>query len=190
MISSAKFWIQMAVFQVIFGLAVFAITRQFYMDDSASVSVDPPILRPMVPWPEGITKSDPAEFGSLTFSKLPLEDPGEISRQANALFADKQYSKAAQLYEQLLAFAPDNVDTYNNLGLTLHYLGQTTEALRRLNEGIAVNSKNQRIWLTLGFVNSQLGNADQARVALTTAIEMGADSTVGKSAAKMLESLP
>jgi len=89
-----------------------------------------------------------------------------------------------------LVLEPNDVDTYNNLGLTLHYLGRSTEALDKLNEGVAVDPTYQRIWLTLGFVNRQLGNTGQARTALTTAVKMDADSEIGQSATKMLEELP
>jgi Flp pilus assembly protein TadD len=82
------------------------------------------------------------------------------------------------------------VDTYNNLGITLHYLGRSAEALRWLNEGIAKDPTYQRIWLTLGFVNSELGDTGQARIALTKAVQMGADNEIGQSAVRMLENLP
>jgi Flp pilus assembly protein TadD len=72
----------------------------------------------------------------------------------------------------------------------LHYLGRSTEALDILHKGVAVDSNYQRIWLTLGFVNKQLGNSEQARKALTTAVQLDPDTDVGKSAAKMLEGLP
>ena len=93
------------------------------------------------------------------------------------------------MYERLLAFNPNNAETYNNLGLTLHYLGRSTDALRRLNEGVAVDAENQRIWLTLGYVNSQLGNTEQARAALTTAVQIGSDELIRQAAMKMLEDL-
>lgn len=47
-----------------------------------------------------------------------------------------------------------------------------------------------RGWLTLGFVNSQLGNIEQARSALTTAVRMDADNEIGQAAAEMLAELP
>jgi len=53
-----------------------------------------------------------------------------------------------------------------------------------------VDPTYQRIWLTLGFVNSQMGNTAEARTALGTAVQLGADTDVGKSAAKMLADLP
>jgi hypothetical protein len=52
-----------------------------------------------------------------------------------------------------------------------------------------VDPSYQRIWLTLGFVNSQVGNTGKAREALTTAAQMGADTEVGQSATQMLQDL-
>lgn len=191
MIRSAKFWIPMMVFQVIFGLAVFTITRQYYIYDSDNVSSDPTTIeQPSFVWPGSITETNPVQFESSTPSQSTIEDPVELSRQADEFFANKQYDRAAKLYEQLLAFGPDNVATYNNLGITLHYLGRSTEALRWLNEGVAVDPTHQRIWLTLGFVNSAVGDTEQARTALTNAAQMGANNEVGQSAVRMLENLP
>ena len=93
------------------------------------------------------------------------------------------------MYEKLLALDPDNVDTLNNLGLTLHYVGRSDEARQRLNEGAALDPTYQRIWLTLGFVNSTLGNVADARAALNTAVGMDPDNDVGKSASRMLKEL-
>ena len=66
----------------------------------------------------------------------------------------------------------------------------TGKALGKLNEGVGVDPTSQRIWLTLGFVNSQLGNTEQAHTALTTAVKINADNEIGQSAVKMLENLP
>jgi len=190
MIPSARFWIMMTVFQVVFGLAIFTITRQYYIHNSDNVSAEPTMIgEPSIAWPDRITETNPAQFGLPRSSQPIIEDAALISRQAEEAFANKQYSKAAELYEQLLALSPNNVTAYNNLGITLHYLGRSAEALRKLNEGVAVDPTYQRIWLTLGFVNSQLGDTEQARTALTSAAQMGADNEVGQSALKMLENL-
>ncbi len=50
--------------------------------------------------------------------------------------------------------------------------------------GLAVDPTHQRIWLTLGFVSSQLGNTEQARTALTTAIELGPTPTLDSTRQK------
>jgi Flp pilus assembly protein TadD len=83
-----------------------------------------------------------------------------------------------------------DVETHNNLGITLYYLGKSSEAILRLNEGVTIDPTHQRIWLTLGFVNSQIGDTVQARTALNTAAKINSDNEIGKSAIKMLEDLP
>ena len=187
----AKFWISLAAFQAVFGLAVFAITRDYYVHDANTVSAQPSTAgRSALVWPDGITESDIAQLSSPAFGEPDLEDPVEISRQADEFFANRQYNKAADMYERLLAFDPNNAEIHNNLGLTLHYLGRSNEALRRLNDGVAADPTHHRIWLTLGYVNNQLGNTEQARAALTTASQIGSDESIRQSAIKMLENLP
>jgi tetratricopeptide (TPR) repeat protein len=191
MVLNLKFWIPMTVFQIVFGLTIFTITRQYYIPDSDNVSNAPTeISQPSFVWPDGITETNPAQLNSSTFSQSTIEDPAEISRQADEYFTKKQYDKAAESYERLLVLSPNNVETYNNLGITLHYLGRSSEALQRLNEGVVVDPTHQRIWLTLGFVYSQAGNTESARTALTAAAKIDADNEIGKSAVKMLENLP
>jgi len=191
LILNAKFWISFAVFQVVFGLAVFAITRDYYTQDKGTVSAHPPTIGQSAPvWPNGITETQIARLSSPALVEPTTLDPFEISRRANEYFANRQYDEAAEMYEQLLAFSPNDAEIYNNLGLTLHYLGRSTEALDRLNEGVAADPEHQRIWLTLGYVNSQLGNTEQARAALTTATQVGTDESIRQSANRMLEELP
>jgi len=186
-----KFWTLLAVFQVFFGLAVFGITREVYMQDAPVVSGHPPITATSSPgWSQGITATDISQLSSPGLSMPTLSDPAEIYRRANEYFANRQYQGAAELYDQLLAFSPNDAEIYNNLGLTLFYIGRPDDALRRLNEGVAVDAGHQRIWLTLGYVNSELGNTEQARSALTNAMERGSDEKIRQAAMKMLAELP
>jgi len=191
MMRSNKFWISLVAFEVVFGLVIFGLTRQYYMQVPEIVSADP-VMPPQSSstWPDTITETDLARFNLLVPGQSATNDPAEISRQANQFFASGQYDRAVILYERLLTFRPDDVDTYNNLGLTLHYIGRSAEALVKLNEGVIVDPTYQRIWLTLGFVSSQVGNTDQARTALTNAVQMGTNDEIRKTATEMLESLP
>jgi tetratricopeptide (TPR) repeat protein len=192
MIRDAKFWISMAVFQVLFGFAVFAITRDYYAVDTDEVITQPPAAASQsVPaWPNAVTAAEIDRLSLPTLGDLAAQDPVEIYQQANEFFANKRYEKAAEYYEQLLAFRPNDAEIHNNLGITLHYLGKSDEALERLNKGITVDPEHQRSWLTLGFVNSQLGNTGQARSALTNATQIGTNESIRQSALEMLESLP
>jgi len=192
---NGKFWAGMAVFQVAFGLAVFGATRAYYLDDTStsaaragSPSAAPATVRQRpAPQPGGISANDIALSSAMTMT---ADDPAQMARQADTLFREKQYGRAAELYTRLLELNPDNVETRNNLGLTLHYLGRHEEALRQLREGAALNPDHQRIWLTLGFVSSQLGNVEEAREALTKATETGGNISISESAQQMLDALP
>ena len=191
MIRSAKFWVLMTVFQVAFGLTVFAVTRQYYVHDQDQVSANTRVMaQPAPEWPEHDPESELEQLISTYPGQQTVEDPAVILSRADEFFTNGQYDKAASLYQQLLTSGSNDANTYNNLGITLHYLGRSDEAIRILNEGVAVDSSYQRIWLTLGYVNSQVGNTGQARLALTTAVQMGADSEVGRSATEMLGNLP
>ena len=187
---NSKFWISLAFFEIVFGLSVFAVTRHYYMSDSQAVDERAAVTaEALATRPENITEADLAHFDMLVPSQAATDDPVEISRRANEYFENGQYDRAADMYERLLTYGPDNVDTYNNLGLTLHYLGRSAEALQRLNDGVAIDPTHQRIWLTLGFVNGQLGNTEEARTALTNALQYGTDEEIRRSATDMLEKL-
>ena len=191
MARDTRFWTLLLVFQVFFGLAVFAITREYYMPDTPAVQGHASIPgQPATSWSRGITATDISRLSSPGLVEPAPDDPAEIYRQAEEFFANRQYDRAAHLYEQLLPHSPNDAEIYNNLGLTLFYVGRPQESLRRLNEGVAVDPEHQRIWLTLGYVNSQLGNTEEARAALTQATQVGGNASIRESAEKMLAELP
>lgn len=194
MIRSSRFWVLMTVFQIVFGLTVFALTRQYYLEAPDERGRATAAAHPTESdWPAPSAQGDLANLISSfppTSAGRPLStDPNVLSAQADAFFGQAQYQSAAHLYEQALEAGGTDANTYNSLGLTLHYLGRSAEALSLLEEGIAVDPGYQRIWLTLGYVNSQLGNEAEARTALTTAVQMNADNEISHSAASMLDKL-
>lgn len=190
MIRNGKFWISLAVFQLVFGFVVFSVTRDYYQQQSPGIRAHPSTLSPSANAWQGIAQSDILSLAPGAAAGTAPQDPELISRQANEFFSNRQYQQAAQAYEQLLSFDPNNVDVLNNLGLTLHYLGRSDEALRHLNNGVTLDASNQRIWLTLGYVNSQLGNIEPSRTALTNATEVGSNESIRQSALRMLDELP
>ena len=190
MFKSPKFWIPMIAFQIVFGLSIFTITRQYYIQDLVDTGAAPSgTEQASIAMPSQSTSMNTSLSNLMTFTPSPT-DPVEIARLANEYFSLSQYDRAAEMYQQLLALNPSNVDIYNNLGITLHYLGKSTEAIDKLNEGATLDPTYQRIWLTLGFVNTQLGNLEQARSALEAAVKIGTDNDVGRSAEQMLAELP
>lgn len=186
-----KFWTLLLVFQVFFGLVVFAVTREYYMPDETAPRGHTLTAAPAASgWSRGMTATDVARLTSPGLVDTAPSDPAEIYRRAEEFFVARQYAQAAQLYEQLLTFSPNDAEIYNNLGLTLFYLGRGDDALARLNEGVTKDPAHQRIWLTLGYVNSQLGNVQQAREALTKAAETGGNASIREAALEMLAKLP
>jgi Tfp pilus assembly protein PilF len=190
MIRNTKFWLLMAVFQVAFGLTVFTITRQYYIHDDDKISTAPfPVQSAAPDWPGQSAESDLEELISSYPSPYTANDPVTIAHRADEFYNQGQYDKAADLYRQLLNSGSQDVNTYNNLGITLHNLGRSAEAIHVLNEGVVMDSSYQRIWLTLGFVNSQIGHFEQARTALTKAVQLDPDTDVGQTAQQMLQGL-
>ena len=185
------FWITMAVFQLAFGLTVFALTRHYYLSRTATA--------PLPAWAVGLGTALPgggasiAPGAALPAGHPPLadsDDPSAISERADAAFSAGNYAEAGALYERLLAIDPRNVELYNNLGLTLHYLGRSDEALAKLAKGLELDPQHQRTWLTTGFVNLRLGRNADARAALAKARDTGNDPQIRESAKKMLAGLP
>lgn len=185
------FWILLSIFQVLFGLAVFGITREFYREwtPGRPAATRPPPAAASG-WPNVINDRAIDRLTSPSAGQTDPGDPEGIARLADEHFNNRQYELAAVQYRRLLDLGPGTADTHNNLGLTLHYLGRSDEALAALHDGIALDPDHQRIWLTLGFVNAQLGNFEPARHALTRATQVGGDAAIVRSAQEMLSNLP
>lgn len=182
-----RFWLALGVFQIGFGALVFGITREYYSPDP-QVAASATELRgnASTEWTVAV---DDALIESLTSLQPATNDPVEIARLANASFSAKEYTNAAEYYDRLLKFDPDNPDVRNNLALTLQYLGRSNVALQHLLDNVERHPEHQRSWLTLGFVYGQTGDTAGARRALGKAIDINANNGVGRSAQDMLNSL-
>ncbi len=183
-------WLQVIALLLVFGAIVFAVARQMYIGDAQTVSA----AGRGTAAPPAMPQRDKLEINTALMESLlsfdsKKKDPATMSLLANKYFANKQYVEAADLYGQLSAIDPGNVDIQNNLGLTLHYINKSEEALAVLMKGSALDPNNQRIWLTLGYVNKELGNLAEAKLSLETAERIDAASDVGRSASKMLSEL-
>ena len=183
-------WLQTLALLLVFGLIVFAVTRQMYVGDAQTVTATGSDTATPSAMPKGNQlEMNTALLESVLSFDSKKKDPATMSLLANKYFANKQYAEAADLYGQLSAMDPGNVHIQNDLGLTLHYINRSEEALAVLRKGSALNPDNQRIWLTLGYVNMDLGNLDEAKLSLETAAQIDPDNGVGKSASKMLSEL-
>lgn len=116
-------------------------------------------------------------------------DPAAVLQLANDYFAQKNYKKAGELYQRALKFDPENVATYNELGLSLFYAGDSKQAVDVLQTGAAKQPGFQRIQLTLGFVLAQTGDQSAAADSLRKAISLDPESTVGQEAKRLLSQI-
>jgi tetratricopeptide (TPR) repeat protein len=185
-------WLLLAVFLAFYGFAVFALTRDYYIrhpirpslpQGQATGGADPhsPVQRPSSG--SGISSLDP---GNAVPQSIEEDDPLLLGERADRLFAERRYREAIPLYRRVLELTPDDVETYNDLGLALHYLGDSAAALETLRAGAAGAPDFQRIWLSLGFVSLQAQDAEAARVALTRARDLSPDNSVGQEAVRLL----
>lgn len=213
---SLRAWLGIAGFQIFFGAAVFVVTRNFYHHDPAGtgqfaqISPDMPRNAPhtipgrtvgsdsvplvgserfTVANAKRLTKAAMRETATTSGASR-FDDPESLARIADRHFQEGLFHEAASEYRRALAQAPRNVDIYNNLGLTLHYIGRSPESVDILEQGIAVDANSQRIWLTLGFVQLNRGDTSAARRALATAAELDPGSQVGREAMRLLDEIP
>ncbi len=172
-------------FLAFYGFAVFALTRDYYVRHPPRVTTVPAVPQAAAP-----VRSGPVGLTLGNDSSIPASvagtNPVLLSQQADELFGQGRYGEAIPLYRRILALAADDLDAHNDLGLALHYTGQTAEALAILAQGTVKGPEFQRIWLTYGYVQGQAGEAEGAAAALARARDLGPDTGIGKEAARLL----
>jgi len=119
------------------------------------------------------------------------EDPKNTEvlwRLGDAYFDAKQFNESVKHYKRVLEIKPaGEADLYNDLGLSLHYLGNSAEAIKYIDEGISKNPYHQRIWLTKGFVLAYgMGDLEGAKAAWEKANALNPESQIGKAASEYL----
>ena len=192
---SIRQWLLLLAFQLAYGAVVSLVTRAYHPCEQPA-----PVAQSRAPAPATAVRPDsPAAESLRRFGLLP--EPGTSGAPAaspaastleglldlgNSYFTAGQYQAAASTYSQALGLDPSSAEVRNNLGITLHYLGRSAEALVTLREGVAKDPAHQRSWLTIGFVSLQLGDTARAREALQKAVALGPDSAVGKEAQRLL----
>lgn len=177
-------WLVHVLAIAFFGFAVFALTRDYYIRH--------PVRPPAAAQPSHTASGQPPAMGSR--SAIPQTivetDPTLLGQQADALMAAERFAEAVPAYRRVLELAPDDIETENDLGLALHYSGDTAGALAVLRKGTAAGPDFQRIWLTLGFVALAGGERTEARQALEHARDLNAGNDIGKEAIRLLGTLP
>lgn len=141
--------------------------------------------------PTMVANMPAADSPVITDLKARLEakpnDPETLQRLADAYFDAKRFNEAVTYYKRALEYKPGEADIFNDLGLSLHYLGNPAGGLNYIEEGIKKNPYHQRIWLTKGFILAYgMGDLDGARSAWEKANALNPESQVGKAASEFL----
>ncbi|RKZ35298.1 MAG: hypothetical protein DRQ37_06735 [Gammaproteobacteria bacterium] len=175
---TARFWLFLAVFQVVFGLVVFSATRAYYQQPETTVQVNSGASAAM----DSLT-----QYQKMMASSPPsASDPASYSRQGDNYFGLKEYDQAALNYAKVVELDPKNVEAFNNLGLSLHYAWRSTEAVESLKRGAQAVAGDERSGLTLGFVRAAMGRKQDALQALQQAVDAGPDTPIAEEAKQML----
>jgi tetratricopeptide (TPR) repeat protein len=113
--------------------------------------------------------------------------PELLIRLGDAYFEATKFSDAVTAYKKALDLKPDDPFILNNIGLATHYMGNSAEGLKFVDDAIKKDPYQQRIWLTKGFILSYgLGDLAGAASAWEKAVAINPDSQVGKAAADYL----
>jgi Flp pilus assembly protein TadD len=181
-------WAIALAFLVFYGFAVFAVTRDYYLRNPLR-----PIATTVPAMPDAGSAALGAQLraaaqdaGSAIPAELMASDPVLLSQEADRLFAAGRFAEAVTLYRKALELDPSDTGSRNDLGLALHYSGNSAQAITVLRAGADAAPEFQRIWLSLGFVSAQAGQTEQAREALTKARSLDPQSDVGLEADRLL----
>lgn len=184
-------WLVVVLGLFFYGFTVFAVTRDYYLRHPPKPAVtrttpgaapQPDVTQLGEQMRAALDGGDAAAAAAAAAS----DDPAVLAREADRLFRAQRFAAAVPLYQRLAALAPGDMDVQNDLGLALHYAGDTQAGLDVLRQGAAAAPQAQRIHLSLGFVAMQAGAMDTARQALTHARDLAPESDIGAEAARLL----
>jgi tetratricopeptide (TPR) repeat protein len=114
-------------------------------------------------------------------------DPAVTEQLGHAFFEQKRFNEAVTWYKKTIELAGDDADIYNDIGLSMHYSGNSAEGLKYIDKGIEKNPYNQRIWLTKGFLMAYgMGDMNGAKAAFEKAAALDPTSQIGKAASDYL----
>lgn len=166
------------------GIVVFAVLTSDYKKEGPSNAGAQRGTAPTGP----VMGAPPAQMPTEQLGALP-DDPKELALLGDRYFESRRYDLAVPVYQKVLEKDPNDIDTYNDLGLALHYTRQSEAAIEVLKKGAQVMPSYQRIWLSLGFILNAVGRNDEAKTAFQKAVELDPMNDVGQEAQKMIASM-
>ncbi|MBI5664101.1 MAG: tetratricopeptide repeat protein [Nitrospirae bacterium] len=179
-----KKWIIVVIAVAAVGLVIASyVTRQPAVPEQAArqeqTTMPPVAAGPMVE--QDLNKVVPLEELGVD-----TKNPKELALLGDKYFEGSSFNQAIEIYKKVLELDPRDIDTYNDLGLAYQYANRPDLAIDILQKGAKAGPSNQRIWLSLGFVNMSAGNNTEAKIALKKAVELDPQTDIGQEATRML----
>jgi Flp pilus assembly protein TadD len=130
---------------------------------------------------------DSTKLLSMQELNIDLNDPVALASRGDQYFESGNYPQAIELYKKTLELKPDDVDTFNDLGLAYFYTSRPVIAVDTLKKGSETDPSFQRIWISLGFVLASSGRTEEAKSALGKAVEINPDNEIGQESKRMID---
>jgi tetratricopeptide (TPR) repeat protein len=186
--SSYKKWTMIILFMIVGGFIIFALTRSYYKTEKPAGERPEraPVTGPLVEEPKTKSEIRTEQVVPLEQLRVDTGNPESLALLGDKYFENNRFEQAIIIYERVLELNPKDVDTYNDLGLALHYTGRSDVAIETLKKGIKVMPSYQRIWLSLGFVLTSTKKNEEAKTALKKAIELDPNTEMGQEAKRIL----
>ncbi len=95
------------------------------------------------------------------------------ARHLAAIAAETQrWELAESWFEKVLALAPEEGDTWFNLGFVRGHSGKSQGAIMAFRESVRLKPNQDRAWYGMGLAHARLGEHDAAAVALREAVRL------------------
>lgn len=117
------------------------------------------------------------------------QSPESLALLGDKYFESGDFTQAIDIYRKVLELNPKDVDTHNDLGLSLYYTNRSNEALDILRKGTQLDPNYQNIWLSLGFVLTKTARNDEAITVLQKTADINPDTPQGQEAKNLLQLL-
>jgi tetratricopeptide (TPR) repeat protein len=106
--------------------------------------------------------------------------PGDLAyHDANNLFEDGYYERAATSYQEALDEAPDHVDALRGLARSLHKMGRHDEALAAYDQAIADAPAFGATYANRGILLDTMGRHEEALADYDRALELDPELAEG-----------
>ncbi len=114
-----------------------------------------------------------AELLALSERELPpMEDISELKQKAIAFIAQREYARALEYMDKIIAQEPNNAGAYANRGVAYIGLSKLSEALVALTHALELDPKRGEVYGNRGAVYLKLNQPELALADLAKAIEL------------------